>query len=117
MSWVDRERIEHPFPALRAGRSGKPEILTKAGAIGVDVEFTRLQITGASNVAFTLADGIEGQRKTIVLESKGGAGNAVITPTNYFDGTTITLDAAGEMADLVFLGGEWRQRKNSGTTA
>lgn len=51
--------------------------------------------TDAGGDAYTLADGVDGQRITLKLLVDGG-GDAVITPANFANGTTITFDDAGE---------------------
>ena len=52
----------------------------------------------------TLADGVAGQTKTIVCTVY--VGDAVITPANLANGTTITLNAVNDACDLIFLGTE-----------
>lgn len=106
------------FPALRAGKMGRPESLTVAGALSLETSHTDLAIDDASDVAFTLAAGEEGQTKTIVMSAKGDAGNAVVTPTGGIDaGTTITFDTVGDFAMLQYLGGKWRSIKATATIA
>lgn len=62
-----------------------------------------------------LADGVVGQRKTIICTVY--AGDAVITPSNLANGTTITLNAVNDACDLVFLGTEWFVINLTGTAA
>jgi hypothetical protein len=61
----------------------------------------------SQNQAFTLADGMEFELKSIVATGTPG-GNFVITPDNIDGGTTLTFDADGEYAVMQFLGGSWR---------
>jgi len=63
----------------------------------------------------TLADGTVGQKKTIVCTVY--AGDAVITPDNLANGTTITLNAVGDACDIIFLGTEWWVTNLYGTAA
>lgn len=63
----------------------------------------------------TLADGTVGQHKTIVCTTY--VGNAVITPDNLANGTTITLNAVNDGCDLIFLGTEWVVTNLYGTAA
>ena len=67
------------------------ETLTGAGAISIDTGITYLDST-AGAMAMTLADGVEGQRKTIMMTVDGG--DAVVTPANYANGTTIKIGRA-----------------------
>jgi len=78
-------------------------ILNANTAISVTHGVTKIANNAASTHA--MADGVEGQKKTIVCTVY--AGNAVITPTNLANGATITLGAVGGACDLVFLGTEW----------
>jgi hypothetical protein len=55
--------------------------------------------------AGTLADGVVGQVKKIILVSDGGDGT--LTPTNFGNGTTITFADAGDAVELSFDGTNW----------
>ena len=103
-------------PGRAAGVSAAPEKLTAAGAISAAVRDTQIDLTQAGDQAFTLADGTEGQEKVILLMTKGGAGNAVVTPANLQDGTTITLNSAGDIVSLKFMGGQWHVMVNKTAT-
>lgn len=78
-------------------------ILNANTAISVTHGVTKIANNGAST--HTLANGVEGQKKTIVCTVY--TGDAVITPANLANGTTITLNAVNDACDLVFLGSEW----------
>lgn len=79
------------------------ETLTGAGAVSTETLTTLLISTGAN--AITLEDGIEGQRKVIVMKTDAGA--ATLTPVNLYNGTTITFDDVGDSADLIFVDSQW----------
>lgn len=83
--------------------SGTPQTLTGAGAVNLTTTTTLLVTTGAN--ALTLADGTEGQHKYIVMKTDGGAGT--LTPTNLYNGTTLTFDDVGDSAHLFFTDGQW----------
>ena len=72
-----------------------------------DSENVQINMDQSTDQAFSISDGREFQRRTILLAAKGSA-NAVITPANFTDGTTITLDTALDYAQLQFLGGAWK---------
>lgn len=74
-----------------------------AGALPVTADVIYLTTAGAE--ALTLADGVAGQRLTIVMVAAGGAGT--VTPANFANGTTLTFDAVGETAVLSFDGTNW----------
>lgn len=75
------------------------------GAIAVTTDVSLLE-TDAGGDAYTLADGVEGQYKTIIFKTDGG-GDAVITPANLLGYTTITFSDVGEGCLLRFSGTEW----------
>lgn len=89
-----------------------PQALSGAGAIDLTTLVTKLTTTGAD--ALTLADGVEGQIKIIVMIVDGGDGT--LTPTNFGNGTTITFNDAGDSCVLVFLGTDWWLLANNGCT-
>lgn len=66
-------------------------------------------------LAMTLAAGTSGQR--IILKCIDASNNCVVTPAAFFDGTTLTFDAANEAAELVSDGTNWYVVSNSSTLA
>uniref|UniRef100_A0A6H1ZHU5 Putative tail fiber protein n=1 Tax=viral metagenome TaxID=1070528 RepID=A0A6H1ZHU5_9ZZZZ len=89
------------------------QTLTGAGAVDIITPITWL-VTGAAD-ALTLADGAEGQEKFIVMKTYGGIGT--LTPTNLGNGTTITFDAVGDSAHLLFTNAAWHFMGGSATLA
>ena len=83
--------------------SQTPQTLTGAGAVDVTSSITWIVTTGVN--ALTLADGVEGQTKMIVM--KTDAGNGTLTPANFAQGTTITFDAVGDSVSLLFTNSGW----------
>lgn len=79
-----------------------PNTLTGAGAISVSTTSTGYISTGAAQ-ALTLADGVNGQIKTIIHTSDGGSG--VLTPTTKAGYTTITFANVGDSVTLQFITG------------
>ena len=78
---------------------GGVQTLTGAGAVDLTNLVTELTTTGAD--ALTLADGTtSGQVKIVNMIVDGG--NGTLTPTTFANGTTITFDAVGESATLVW---------------
>jgi hypothetical protein len=83
------------------------QALSGAGAVNITQPATKFTSTATGN-ALTLADGVEGQLKTIVYVAEAAAGDTgVLTPTNLGAGTTITFNAVGDACILQFLGTEW----------
>lgn len=79
------------------------QTLTGAGAVDTTNPITYLVTTGAN--ALTLANGTEGQIKYIVMITDGG--NGTLTPTNFYNGSTITFDDVGDSAHLIFTNSRW----------
>jgi hypothetical protein len=79
--------------------TGSTETVTGSGAVGVTTLTTKLNTTGGGTL--TLANGVDGQVKVIVLTVDSGT-DAVITPTTKTGFTTITLGDAGDGVTLVY---------------
>lgn len=105
--YVAPEFKTQPLQAVAAGKAGTPEVVSAAGALSLDTRGSQISITGGVDIAMTLPAGDEDQEKTIVMTAKGGAGNAVLTPSALVTGTTITFNAVGDAVVLKFLGGKW----------
>jgi len=75
-------------------------------AIEITSAVTEVNATSAG-APCTLADGANGQIKTIINVSTGGTNAVVITPSNLRGGTTVTLNAPGETVQLMFKNSNW----------
>jgi len=76
--------------------------------LSIDYQQSLLTTDGSgTDNDFSLPDGVNGQRKLVVLKTKAGAESAVLTPSNLHNGTTLTFDAADEVAELEFVDGAW----------
>ena len=75
-------------------------------AVDVTSAITEINATSATHAA-AMADGTDGQIKTIINVSTGGTNNVVITPANFRGGTTITLNAPGETVTCLFKNSNW----------
>ena len=89
-----------------------PQSLTGAGAVNLTTQITYINTTGAN--ALTLADGVQGQEKKIVMRQDLGDGT--LTPTNLAGATTITFNDVGDTVSLMFLDGEWHIMGHYGVT-
>lgn len=81
-----------------------------SGALSLGTEVTLIETTAASTS--TLADGEEGQVK--IIKMVGDTGDMVLTPANFFDGTTITFDDINDVVVLKFISGSWMLISNVG---
>ena len=77
-----------------------------SSAIDIVTPVTEVDATSAA-APCTLADGANGQIKTIINVSTGGSNNIVITPSNLRGHTTVTLNAPGETVTLIFKNSNW----------
>tara|TARA_R110000868_G_scaffold263443_1_gene522071 strand:+ start:85 stop:942 length:858 start_codon:yes stop_codon:yes gene_type:complete len=74
--------------------------LSGAGAIPITTSLVKYTSTGALQ-ALTLANGVDGQRLTIVHDVDGGSG--VLTPTTKTGFSTVTFTSAGDTVTLVYV--------------
>ena len=75
-------------------------------AIDVTSAVTEVNATSAQ-APCTLADGANGQIKTIINVSTSGSNAVVIKPANLRGGTTISLNAPGETVQCIFKNSNW----------
>lgn len=92
------------------GLTGTVQSLSGAGAVALTTLTTAWTTTAAD--AGTLANGSNGQFKTIVMVAHGGDGT--LTPANLAGGTTITFNAVGDSVLLQFLSTDWFVISNNG---
>jgi hypothetical protein len=77
-----------------------------ATAVNVTTAITAINATSATH-SCGLADGADGQIKTILDVSTSGTNAITITPTNLAGYTTITLNAPGETVTCLFKSSKW----------
>jgi len=75
-------------------------------AVNVTTAITAINATSATH-SCGLADGSDGQIKTILDVSTSGTNAITITPTNLAGYTTITLNAPGETVTCLFKSSKW----------
>ena len=83
-------------------------------AVDVLAAVTEINATSATH-ACAMADGAEGQVKTIINVSTSGTNNVVITPANLRGYSTITLNAQGETVTCLFKNSNWNVIASAGT--
>ena len=89
------------------GASGAVQALSGPGAVNITSLATAFTSTAAGN-ALTLADGAQGQLKTVIYVAEAAGGDTgVLTPTNLGSATTITFNAVGDSVTLQFAGTDW----------
>ena len=95
------------------------ETITGAGACSPITTTTIFDLpnTSAGSLAMSLADGAAaGQIKHFVTKTADGDDYATLTPTNLAGYSTITFNAAGETASLMFDGTNWNVLSVTGAT-
>jgi hypothetical protein len=88
------------YTTVLNGFGGAVQALSGAGAVNTTTLTTALTSTGVGQ-ALTLADGTNGQIKTLIHDVDGGS--MVLTPTTKTGYTTITFTNVGETATLQFV--------------
>ena len=82
-------------------------------ALSVDTLHSAIVTTGAQ--AFSLANGVNGQIKTISMVTDGG--DATLTPATLAGGSTIVFNDVGDSVILIYnTTGGWSVLSNNGTT-
>ena len=90
-------------------------ITNTSDAVNVTTSITHIDTDTAGGAhAGALADGTNGQIKIITMIADGG--DSVVTPTNFANGTTVTLNDAGDSVTLVFTNSNWVVLANNGCT-
>lgn len=98
--------------------TGVGGISTGYGASGA-IDPTKTVITVATTagaVALTLADGVEGKLLFVSMTADDG-NNAVITPANLINGTTVTFNDVGDSAFLFMTAAGWAFMGGTATLA
>jgi len=79
---------------------------SRSTAINITTPVTEVNATSAA-APCTLADGANGQIKTIINVSTSGTNAITITPSNLRGYATITLNAPGETVTCIFKNSNW----------
>ena len=86
-----------------------------ATAVNVTTAITEIDATSATH-SCALADGADGQIKTIIDTSTSGTNAITITPTNLRGYTNIILNAQGETVTCMFKNSNWNIIAGNGYT-
>ena len=82
-------------------------------AVNVTTAITEINATSATH-SCAMADGSDGQVKTIINVSTSGTNNVTITPANFAQGTTVTLNAPGESVTFIYKSSKYYVLANNG---
>ena len=92
------------------GFNSTSQAITGDGSTSTAIEVTNpvTEVNATSAAApVTLADGANGQIKTIINVSTSGTNAITITPANLRGGSAVTLNAVGETVTLIFKNSNW----------
>ena len=106
---ITAEDVVNNIPSW-LGLNSSSQAITGDGStsIAIDVTSAVTEVNATSAAApCTLADGANGQIKTIINVSTGGSNAVNIVPSNLRGGTTITLNAPGETVTCMFKNSNW----------
>ena len=79
------------------------ENVTGGGALSTTKVVSFISTTGVES--YTLADGVEGQEKIIIMKADGG--NATVTPTNLVGYTSVRLTGTNNNFHLLYGSTGW----------
>ena len=93
---------------LGLGQASQTLTGTGSGTLVADVESAVTEVNAtAGTAAVSLADGSNGQVKTVLNTSTGGSNAITITPTNFRGGTNIVLSNVAGTVTLLFKNSKW----------
>ena len=101
------------------GLASTSQTITGDGSTSSAIEITNpvTEVNATSGAApVTLADGANGQIKTIINVSSSGTNAVTITPSNLRGYTSIVLNAPGETVTCMFKNSNWNIIAGNGYT-
>jgi len=101
------------------GLNSTSQSITADGSTSIAVTLTEpvSEVNATSAIGtLTLADGANGQIKTIINVSTGGTNVVTITPSNLRGYTNILLNAPGETVTCIFKNSNWNIIAGNGYT-
>ena len=116
---VTAEDVFNNIPSFLALKQTSQSITadgSTATAIDVTSAITEINATSATH-SCAMADGVDGQIKTIINTSSSGTNAITITPANLRGFSTITLNAPGETVTCLFKNSNWNVIGTGGTVA
>ena len=116
---VTAEDVFNNIPSFLALKQTSQSITadgSTATAVDVTSAITEINATSATH-SCAMADGVDGQIKTIINTSSSGTNAITITPANLRGFSTITLNAPGETVTCLFKNSNWNVIASGGTVA
>ena len=85
-----------------------------SSAIDVTTPVTEVDATSAAAPCTLAASSTDGQIQTVLNVSTSGTNNVTITPANFAQGTTVTLNAPGESVTFIYKSSKYYVLANNG---
>ena len=105
---ITAENVFNNIPTWLGLNSTSQAITASGSSQSIDILTPITEVNATSSTAtLTLADGANGQIKTIINISSSGTNAVTITPTNLRGHTSVTLNAPGETVTLIFKNSNW----------
>jgi hypothetical protein len=105
---ITAENVFNNIPSWLGLNSTSQAITGSGSSQSIDILTPVTEVNATSSTAtLTLADGANGQIKTIINISSSGTNAVTITPSNLRGGTAITLNAPGQTVTLIFKNSNW----------
>lgn len=115
---IDRARKSGQPYKLQGGIfTGPAAVVDAAGPIPLKHSVVQFRAPAGGATAVTLADSpTQGFILALTITTVAGGDSVVVTPENLAGYTTITFDALGETATLIFVGTAWQVLAVTGAT-
>ena len=113
---VTAEDVFNNIPSFLALKQTSQSITadgSTATAVDVTSAITEINATSATH-SCAMADGVDGQIKTIIDTATSGTNAITITPANLRGYSTITLNAPGETVTCLFKNSNWNVIASNG---
>ena len=85
-----------------------------SSAINLTTAITEVDATSALLLVHYIKARTDGQIKTVLNVSTSGTNNVTITPANFAQGTTVTLNAPGESVTFIYKSSKYYVLANNG---
>lgn len=106
---ISAENVFNNIPSWIALKQTAQSITASGSTQAADLTsaVTLIDATSATGPTTLAAASTDGQIKTILNASTGGTNAVTITPSNFKQGTTVTLNAPGESVTLIYKSSFW----------
>ena len=106
---ISAENVFNNIPSWIALKQTAQSITASGSTQAADLTsaVTLIDATSATAPTTLAAASTDGQIKTILNSSTGGTNAVTITPSNFKQGTTVTLNAPGESVTLIYKSSFW----------